>query len=470
MSAVTRQRSLGIGSAVALIGAPASVLLVALSTTPAAATGVIVDSTADGGADASHCTDNTPGNCTLRDAAASLTGPGETITFDPTVFANPTTITLNQYQGVALQWPVTITGTGADSLTVDANGNYSVFYLREYTQSGTTTIESMTITGARHGIQSVEEAGGGELVLNDLIVSGNTGAFGAGVYATGQWTTTVTGSTFSGNSASNGGAIWSQGPLTISGCTFSGNHASNYGGAIAVGPDGFGEAAPQFAVMNSTFTENSAGERGGALYIGGSWNGTSVISDSTLTKNTSRRGSAIYVARDETVSILHTTVSGNIATANADAYYTGAIQLSGLPTFPVLTISNSIVSGNDAVTAPADLSVTQAGRFTFDASYSVLGQVSTSLTNTSPYASTVTTSDDPGLATLQDNGGPTMTMALLPGSPAIGIGRTPVPSFPGNLYDQRGRGFTRVYGTRADAGAFESRYLADAELGPKFTG
>ena len=60
---------------------------------------------------------------------------------------------------------------------------------------------------------------------------------------------------------------------------------------------------------------------------------------------------------------------------------------------------------------------------------------------------------DPMLGPLQDNGGPTLTHALLPGSPAIDAGD---PSFtPPPFYDQRGPGFDRVVNGRIDIGSFE---------------
>ena len=60
---------------------------------------------------------------------------------------------------------------------------------------------------------------------------------------------------------------------------------------------------------------------------------------------------------------------------------------------------------------------------------------------------------DPLLGPLQDNGGPTFTHALLPGSPGINTGDpafTPPPN-----YDQRGPGFDRVVNGRIDIGSFE---------------
>jgi hypothetical protein len=60
---------------------------------------------------------------------------------------------------------------------------------------------------------------------------------------------------------------------------------------------------------------------------------------------------------------------------------------------------------------------------------------------------------DPMLGSLQDNGGPTFTHALLPGSPAIDAGD---PNFtPPPFYDQRGPGFWRVRNGRMDIGSFE---------------
>jgi hypothetical protein len=60
---------------------------------------------------------------------------------------------------------------------------------------------------------------------------------------------------------------------------------------------------------------------------------------------------------------------------------------------------------------------------------------------------------DPMLGPLQDNGGPTFTHALLPGSPAIDSGD---PNFtPPPFFDQRGQGFDRVRNNRIDVGSFE---------------
>src|SRR5438874_10331155 len=70
-----------------------------------------------------------------------------------------------------------------------------------------------------------------------------------------------------------------------------------------------------------------------------------------------------------------------------------------------------------------------------------------------PAATITVTNTDPLLGPLQDNGGPTLTHALLPGSPAINAGD---PNFtPPPLYDQRGPGFDRIVSGRIDKGSFE---------------
>ena len=83
---------------------------------------------------------------------------------------------------------------------------------------------------------------------------------------------------------------------------------------------------------------------------------------------------------------------------------------------------------------------------------------------------------DPMLGPLQNNGGPTETHALLPGSPAINHGPVPVPAFPTNEFDQRGPGFDRVVEGVVDIGAFEVQAPPapptpePVVITPKFTG
>jgi hypothetical protein len=71
------------------------------------------------------------------------------------------------------------------------------------------------------------------------------------------------------------------------------------------------------------------------------------------------------------------------------------------------------------------------------------------------------------LGALANNGGPTKTHALLPGSPAIDAGNPSASAGVGDvtLFDQRGAPFTRVHGSQIDIGAFELQPMPPAFFG-----
>jgi Ca2+-binding RTX toxin-like protein len=110
------------------------------------------------------------------------------------------------------------------------------------------------------------------------------------------------------------------------------------------------------------------------------------------------------------------------------------------------SIVSSIIAGNTAATNP-DV----AGDF-IDRGNNLIGDATGSSGFTvSTLVGDSTTPIDPLLGSLQDNGGSTLTQALLPSSPAIDAG-----SNPDNLTtDQRGTGFERIIGLSTDIGAFE---------------
>jgi hypothetical protein len=171
------------------------------------------------------------------------------------------------------------------------------------------------------------------------------------------------------------------------------------------------------------------------------------------------------------------TIVGNSATSTDALYSGGGVHFA--PEGTTFEMSGSIVSGNTAAAGPVDIgigkSTTVSGAMT--ANDSLLGDVDSRLTITGAGNVSSTT---PGVGALADNGGPTKTMALLTGSAALDAGPATVVTFPGNDYDQRGTGFARVVGTRADIGAFETQappaptttttVAADEPVAPAFTG
>src|SRR5262249_52070792 len=108
-----------------------------------------------------------------------------------------------------------------------------------------------------------------------------------------------------------------------------------------------------------------------------------------------------------------------------------------------LTARNTIIAGNTAPTAP-DLSGSLGSQ-----GHNLIGNTE----GGSGFHETDLLNVNPLLGPLQDNGGPTLTHALLPGSPAIDGGDpTDAPE-----WDQRGEGFYRVVGKNIDIGAYEDQ-------------
>ncbi len=364
---------------------------------------------------------------------------------------------------------MSITGPGASLLTVrrDTGGEYRIFSLPEVGPE--ITLSGMTIS---NGLQSGSGYGGGihsygsPLTIDGCIISGNfAGNQGGGIFS--QSKLVVRNSTFSGNhgfdgaaingdfygtqttitncifSGNDGWAIFCAGTLTladstisgntrgglifagtgaIDNCTFSGNTISeNYRGGAAI--DVWGGS---ITVTNSTFSNNSVTAEignGGAITAGHSSNDISsnlMIRNCTFTGNSAPHGGAIHSVF--TTSIRNCTISGNTATVAG-----GGIVKYEQP----VTIANNIVALNSAPTGPNLYSA--SGTLT-DAGFNFIG-------------------GDPKLAPLADNGGPTLTMALLPGSPCIDAGDPNFAPPPG--FDQRGTPFARVFGGRLDIGAFE---------------
>jgi predicted outer membrane repeat protein len=209
----------------------------------------------------------------------------------------------------------------------------------------------------------------------------------------------------SGNSSSDaGGAIYNFGgdsTLTVNNCTINSNSAATYGGGIY--SDSF-----WVTLQNSTISSNSAGDSLG--FSGGgiiNYNATLTIKNSTFSDNSAYLAGAIH-------SSAATLLMGNTV-LKTGAFGVNIVN-SGAGTSEGYNLSND--DGGGYLNGPGD-------------------QINT----------------DPLLGPLQNNGGPTLTHALLPGSPAIDAGN---PSFtPPPLYDQRGPGFDRVVNGRLDIGSFE---------------
>ncbi len=217
------------------------------------------------------------------------------------------------------------------------------------------------------------------------------------------------------------------GRLDLFDCSFTGNYANTTGGAISSTGSG--------SISGCTFRDNSAGSHGGGgISVYG---GALTITDSTIVDNsTSGPGGGIHVYAG-TLTAVNDTISDNSASSGG-----------GIASDPgtTLTIANTIVAGNTATTSGPDVlgSFGSQGTNLIGATDGSTGWVGSDLTGTTAQPL------DAMLAPLGNYGGPTETMALLPGSPAIGAG-TPIS---GITTDQRG--FARP-ASNPDIGAFQTQ-------------
>jgi hypothetical protein len=325
---------------------------------------------------------------------------------------------------------------GGDGGNGGAGGNAwggAIYNLGSLTLSNC-TFSGNSLTGGNAGAGGTGGAGGFGPGLDGVGASGGS-AFGAGVYSS-TTNVVIVNCTFATNTAQAGNST-------------GGGTLSNGEGADGVrGPDGSGGGVCSFgasALTNCTFYGNTV-VAGGA---GNGGNGTGTLSNAGNGGNGGDGNGGGFFSQTTN----GTNYVVNCTFANGGA--TGATNgVAGSGPFPgddgkmgrsrggnlangggSLWLVNSVVATNTSGTN-GYVVITDGGRnVSSDASLSL---TTNSLSNT-----------DPRLGALADNGGPTLTMALLVGSRAIDFADCgPAPTF-----DQRGQ--PRPTGSACDSGAFE---------------
>ncbi len=356
----------------------------------------------------------------LRQALADALD-GDTITFGvgpiaPNAPAVATVITLTSGE-LAVNANVTVTGPGADMLEVTRDNMAGPFRIFHVTPNHTVTIEGMTVSNGSAQGSFPDNVGGG--VYSD------------------HATLTVNGCFITGNSAVNGGGIYSAGgisgaSLTVTNSTLAGNLAQSGGGIYNEGEGGVN--APNPAIMaavtlnNTTVSGNAVSVRGGGIYNDGENSGHAqlTISNTTFSDNTAPASSGSGIYNDGAVGSATLDIGNTILNAGVGA------------------AGGMLVNANGTVISHGyNLSSDNGGGF-----LAAIGdQINT----------------DPMLGPLKSNGGATLTHAPLINSPAIDQGkRDAIPALTTNV-DQRG--FTRpiddpavanaVGGDASDIGAVE---------------
>lgn len=346
--------------------------------------------------------DSGPGS--LRQALNAVANDG-LILFD-TGLAN-STITLTSGP-LVVNKAVTIDGSAAPGLTVSGGGADRVLIVEA---AGRVTASYLTLADGFGWQLAGGVLNNGILTLDHVTVTNNTmatnaGDFwqgGGGIYNGDGAALTLIDSTVSSNVAGwSGGGVYSffNTTTTILRSTISGNVSSDVGGGI--------RSLGNTEIVNSTISGNEAtGWYGGALF-----------------------------ATDGVVNVTNATIAGNVSPSWAPADVFVGTFGDGSAT---LTLTNSIVSSaqENCFFAPWG-----AGTVTLAADHNNVFTDATCFAGASDQVVA-----EAGIDSLADNGGPTLTHALLAGSPAIGAANTAVcpPT------DQRGI----MRDAACDAGAFE---------------
>ncbi|MCE7950289.1 MAG: hypothetical protein DYH18_04195 [Xanthomonadales bacterium PRO7] len=370
-------------------------LAVALTVALGVANATTYTVTTSGDAGTGTCTVNA---CTLRDAvaAANLSAGADTITFASSLSGDAILLDIASQGHIAITDSLTIQGPGANLLTVSGGG---------------------VASGVDGGIfYDRVYVGGNSLTLSGIsLSSGRTvGKGGALHFAYGHLTLSHVAIQDSYAQTFGGGFYKGSGTLNVNYSTISGNYAGSAGG-------GFAANYPTTSLINTTISGNTANGSGGGFYARTTIN----VFNSTISGNTANSiGGGAWISKQNgyfTNSIIANNSAPSMSEIACTAQSNGASSV---------TADNSLIKGSYACT----------GGGTFTGSGNIFGQ-------------------DPKLGALAHYGGPTQTLALLPGSPAIDAGNNATCE----STDQRGQG--RPYNATGkataicDMGAFEVNFI-----------
>jgi CSLREA domain-containing protein len=251
----------------------------------------------------------------------------------------------------------------------------------------------------------------------------------------------------------DGGGLYNVGTLTLNQSTVLSNTAgSSFGGGLK----NHGTAT----LNNSTVSGNSA-EYGGGVYN----RGILILNNSTISRNTAKQHGG-GIKNQGTLKLNNATISANSAEDKGG----GVLNFSYGKTY----FKNTIIAGNIAPNSTqADCGYLSTGSESFSSQgYNLAGSnTGCPSTGTGDQAT-----PNPGLSPLQNNGGTTLTHALLSGSPAIDTGNpNGCKDSNGNLLKTDQRGEPRPMDgngdiiVRCDIGAYEAQVTDPAQTGPIFT-
>lgn len=343
---------------------------------------------------------------------------------------------------------LTIQGRSATDTVIGGNGADRVFVDYGYTAL---VLRNVTVRDGFNEVAGYKVAAGACVVSNAIVTLDHStvtnckaigeGAYGGGILSPGlyMYTSTLSYNTAQGSLLSTltasygGGAFAYRGKAAVYDSTISSNRAvGDPAGMFGTYDTGAGLFVDNGgSISRSTISDNYTDGTGGGIATHDDFS----VSDSTISGNTANKkgGGGIFARVSHGLTIASSTIANNTAAKGGGVYVAGHAG-GGI-------MQSTIVANNHATVTGDDVS-SQYGAVFAGANNLVMAATMVTL----PLA---TLSADPMILPLADNGGPTQTHALPPTSPAHDAGNNAT----GLIVDQRG--FTRVFGSAADIGAFE---------------
>jgi hypothetical protein len=335
-------------------------------------------------------------------------------------------------------------------ILLDANVGPRVGDSANLTMQGAVVSDNRALPGFLGGAAGgIGNAGNGVVTITDSTVQNNVADGSGGGFAGFLGPLNISSSAFLNNTAaSSGGAVWTCGPATsIAFTEIDGNSSGSTGGGIFV-------CGTTLTVQNTTLANNTA-SRGGGIELTTTGTGTSAssITNSTIFNNSNFDANGVpnngggLDAPDAFTGSLKLTgviISSNLANNGGGVFWAGGAG-SSINLVDTIVAQNTARTGSDA-NNPAGTFTDGGGNLI---GISGAGSGNTGFTAATTQTGTTATPLDPILGPLQNNGGPTQTLALLAGSPAIDKGITTALTT-----DQRG--VPRPQGLKFDIGAFEA--------------
>lgn len=289
--------------------------------------------------------------------------------------------------------------------------------------SGSVNLFDSSVIQNRAGTPSLGTGGGGiwndgDMTLDHVTVTHNAVGFLPYGGITNQGHLTIVNSSVASNTAGSSAGIGNGGTLTIADSSVTANVSTTSGGGISGG----GEA---ITINGSTIANNRAGQEGGGIQFQGDSGVLLRIEDSVINNNLAgTQGGGIYNWFGGDVLLRNVTVSDNYAVESGDGLYLASGSATIInSTFAINTNvkkpSSAIVNANGAIIIRNSIVAYTFGGpncvGTIDSlGYNIDDHESCNFNGPGDLSDT-----DPRLDSLEDNGGPTLTHALRPGSPAI---------------------------------------------------